>query len=70
MLAIEVLLALAVIIIGIYGMAFSRAAASWAVGVDGRLVRTTIGENVYRVGFMVVGAFFVTFGVLMAILIA
>ena len=64
------MLAILVIILGLYAVTFRNTAAAWAIGIDGKVARTNISEKVYTAGFTVVGAFFVTFGVLIVLLIA
>lgn len=63
------LLSLLVIIAGLYVLTFSKAFASWAVGFDGKIIRTALKENVYQTFFKILGGSFVFLGVLILFLI-
>lgn len=63
------LLAILVVMLGLYYLAFGKAAAANAARLDEKLIRRTIGEKIYRIGFKIVGAFCVAFGVLTILLI-
>lgn len=68
--ALSLTMAAAVVITGFYSMAFSRSAANWALSLDRDLERPDFHEKVYRAGFTVVGASFITFGILTVLLVA
>jgi hypothetical protein len=68
-LALSLIMAIAVVIMGFYSMAFSRSAANWILSLDRGLARTDIHEKVYRAGFTAVGASFIMFGILTVFLV-
>ena len=68
-LALSLIMAIAVVIMGFYSMAFSRSSANWILSLDRGLARTDIHEKVYRAGFTAVGASFIMFGILTVFLV-
>jgi hypothetical protein len=69
-LMISMMMAVTVVIVGLYSVVFGRSAANWVLKLDNNLVRTDLHEKVYRTGFTVVGALFIAFGILTVLLIA
>lgn len=68
-LALSLVMAVAVVIMGLYSVAFSRSAANWMLSLDRELVRADIHEKVYRAGFTAAGASFIMFGILTVFLV-
>jgi hypothetical protein len=67
---LSVVMAVIVVVIGLYSFVFSRSAASWVLSRDSNPVRPDFHEKVYTAGFTVVGASFIMFGILTVLLIA
>lgn len=69
-LIVSIIMAVSVVIIGLYSVVFSRSAAAWALGLDNNIARPDLHEKVYRAGFAVVGFSFIAFGLLTVLLVA
>jgi hypothetical protein len=68
-LALSLMMAVAVVIMGLYSIAFSHSAANWVLSIDRELARTDLHQKVYRAGFTAVGASFIMFGILTVFLV-
>ncbi len=69
-LSLSIIMAVSVVVIGLYSVVFSRSAATWALGLDNNIARPDLHEKVYRAGFAVVGFSFIAFGLLTVLLVA
>ncbi len=66
---LSLVMALAVVIIGIYSVTFRHSAASWAAGLYKANAGLDANEKVYTTCFGVVGVSLMTFGILTALLV-
>ncbi|MFA5093988.1 MAG: hypothetical protein WC512_01935 [Candidatus Omnitrophota bacterium] len=67
---LSLVMALAVVIIGLYSVAFRNSAASWAAGLYKGNASSSINEKVYTTCFGVVGVSLMAFGMLTVLLVA
>jgi hypothetical protein len=67
---LSLVMALAVVVIGLYSVAFRHSVASWAAGLYKGSVGSGINEKVYRTCFGVVGVSLMVFGMLTMLLVA